>query len=63
MVFQLAAQEVPVRALVRHEDDRAEDLRDIGDVQVVVGDLTRAQDVVAALDDCRRLYFGMSVPQ
>jgi uncharacterized protein YbjT (DUF2867 family) len=29
--------------------------------EVVVGDLTRAADVLRALDGCRRMYFGMSV--
>jgi uncharacterized protein YbjT (DUF2867 family) len=61
VVEQLRAQRVPVRALVRRDDDRAESLRAMGGVEVVVGDLTRAADVVAALDGCRRLYFGMSV--
>jgi NAD(P)H dehydrogenase (quinone) len=61
VVEQLRAQRVPVRALVRRDDDRAEALRAMGGVEVVVGDLTRAVDVVAALDGCRRLYFGMSV--
>jgi NAD(P)H dehydrogenase (quinone) len=61
VVSRLAAQGVPARALVLDDDDSAADLRAMGDVQVVVGDLTRAPDVVAALDDCRRLYFGMAV--
>jgi NAD(P)H dehydrogenase (quinone) len=50
----------PVRALVRTEDERAGSLRAIG-AEVVVGDLTRAEDVARALAGCRRLYFGMSV--
>src|SRR5215472_3692053 len=61
VISQLAARGVPVRALVQHDDERARELRAMGDVQVVEGDLTRAPDVVAALRDCRRLYFGMSV--
>lgn len=61
VVSQLAAQGVPARALVQHDDDRARELRAMGGVQVVVGDLTRAPDVVAALDGCRRVYFGMGV--
>jgi uncharacterized protein YbjT (DUF2867 family) len=61
VVGQLCAQRVPVRALVHHDDNRAEALRAMNGVEVVVGDLTRAPDVVAALDGCRRLYFGMSV--
>src|SRR5258708_8823458 len=61
VVEQLSAQRIPVRALVHHDDDRAEALRAMEGVQVVVGDLTRAPDVVAALDGCHRLYFGMRV--
>jgi NAD(P)H dehydrogenase (quinone) len=51
---------LPVRALVRTEDERAKALRAIG-AEVVVGDLTRAEDVSRALEGCRRIYFGMSV--
>ena len=43
---------LPVRALVRSEDDRAEALRATG-AEVVVGDLTRAGDVARALLGCR----------
>ena len=50
----------PVRALVRTNDDRAAALRKLG-AEVVVGDLTRAEDVARALDGCRRMYFGLSV--
>jgi uncharacterized protein YbjT (DUF2867 family) len=45
---------------VRTDDGRAEALRATG-AEVVVGDLTRAEDVTRALDGCRRMYFGMSV--
>lgn len=42
VVSQLAAQGVPVRALVHHaDDDGARDLRAMDGVQVVAGDLTR----------------------
>ncbi len=51
---------LPVRALVRQEDDRSEALRAVG-AEVVVGDLTRAGDVARALAGCRRMFFGMSV--
>ena len=51
---------LPVRALVRSEDERSEALRAIG-AEVVVGDLTRAGDVARALKGCQRMYFGMSV--
>ena len=58
---RLSSERFLVRALVHHDDDRAQDLRAMDGVEVVVGDLTRAPDVVAALDGCRRAYFGMSV--
>ena len=61
VVEQLSAQRYPVRAQVHHDDDRAASLRAMDGVDVVVGDLTRGPDVVAALDGCRRVYFGMSV--
>jgi uncharacterized protein YbjT (DUF2867 family) len=56
----LRDHDLPVRALVRTEDERAESLRALG-AEVVVGDLTRAEDVVRVLAGCRRMYFGMSV--
>lgn len=56
----LRRRSLPVRALVRREDERAEALRATG-AEVVVGDLTRAEDVARALAGCRRVYFGMSV--
>jgi len=61
VVEHLTAQRIPVRALVHHDDDRADALRARKGVEVVVGDLTSGPDVVAALDGCRRVYFGMSV--
>src|SRR5712672_2379306 len=60
VVKMLRQRNLPVRALVRRDDERAEALRAIG-AEVVVGDLTRAADVARALADCRRIYFGMSV--
>jgi NAD(P)H dehydrogenase (quinone) len=59
VVEKLRQRDLPVRALVRREDERADALRAIG-AEVVVGDLTRAGDVVRALAGCRRMYFGMS---
>jgi uncharacterized protein YbjT (DUF2867 family) len=56
----LREQGRPVRAMVHHEDERAEALRALG-AGVVAGDLTRPADVARALDGCRRMYFGMSV--
>src|SRR5215218_763034 len=60
VVGLLRSKGLPVRALVRTDDDRAEALRATG-AEVVIGDLTRAADVARALEGCRRMYFGMSV--
>jgi uncharacterized protein YbjT (DUF2867 family) len=49
-----------VRAMVRRDDDRAEQLRALG-ADVLVGDLTRAGDIVEAMDGVRRMFFNMSV--
>jgi uncharacterized protein YbjT (DUF2867 family) len=51
---------LPVRALVRREDDRASDLLAAG-AEVVVGDLLEPADVFRVVKGCRRVYFGMSV--
>jgi hypothetical protein len=56
----LRKQAVPVRALVHHDDHRANELRAIG-AEVVVGDLTNPVDVFRAVRGCTRVYFGMSV--
>jgi uncharacterized protein YbjT (DUF2867 family) len=56
----LRGRGLPVRALVRRDDERAEALRVAG-VEVVVADLNRANDVLRALAGCKRVYFGMSV--
>src|SRR5215475_14019429 len=56
----LRRRDLPVRALVHREDERAGALRAMG-AEVVVGDLTNGADVVRALEDCRRVFFGMSV--
>jgi uncharacterized protein YbjT (DUF2867 family) len=60
IVRNLADAGRAVRAMVHHDDERAEGLRDLG-AEVVVGDLTNPADVARALDGCRRVYFGMSV--
>ncbi|MEU2496022.1 NAD(P)H-binding protein [Streptomyces sp. NPDC007883] len=57
---QLRDQDVPVRVMVRHDDDRAARLRALG-AEVVVGDLTRPESVAAALEGVRRMYFAMPV--
>jgi NAD(P)H dehydrogenase (quinone) len=51
---------LPVRAMVRREDDRAAALRTAG-AEVVVGDLLEPADVYRIVNGCRRVYFGMSV--
>ena len=60
LVEILCLKGLPVRALVRTNDKRADALREIG-AEVVVGDLTNSQDVVRVLKGCKRVYFGMSV--
>jgi len=49
-----------VRALVHHDDARADQLRELG-AEVVVGDLTEPQDVVDAMAGTDRMFFSMSV--
>jgi uncharacterized protein YbjT (DUF2867 family) len=49
-----------VRAMVRRDDERADQLRALG-AEVVVGDLTRAGDIVAAMQGASRMFFNMSV--
>src|SRR5258705_8885281 len=51
---------LPVRAMVRREDDRAAGLRAAG-AEVVVGDLLEPADVYRVVSGCGRVYFGMSV--
>jgi NAD(P)H dehydrogenase (quinone) len=60
VVDHLLKRGLPVRALVRQQDERAEALREAG-AEVVVADLTRTDEVFRALDGVRRAYFGMSV--
>ncbi len=60
IVELLRRRDLPVRALVHREDERAAALRATG-AEVVVGDLTCAADVARALEGCTRMYFGMSV--
>lgn len=56
----LRAHDVPVRVMVRREDDRAAAMQALG-AEVVTGDLTRPDTVAAALDGVGRVYFGLSV--
>ena len=49
-----------VRAMVHRDDERAQQLRELG-AEVIVGDLTHAVDIVDALTGVRRVFFNMSV--
>ena len=56
----LIAKGHKVRALVRREDQRAQDLRGLG-AEVVQGDLTDLTSMHRAIEGCSRVYFGMSI--
>jgi uncharacterized protein YbjT (DUF2867 family) len=43
-----------------HHDDRADALRALG-AEIVVGDLTRPEDIATALDSVQRMFFSMSL--
>ena len=60
VVKTLLANGFEVRALVHREDARAAGLRALG-ARVVVGDLTRPDDVASAIAGVARAYFSMSV--
>jgi len=60
VVEQLRQRNLPVRALVRQEDERSAALRATG-AEIVVGDLTNTTDVIRVLKGVRRVYFGMAV--
>jgi uncharacterized protein YbjT (DUF2867 family) len=61
VVFEhLRAQDVPVRGMVRRDDERAAELRALG-AEVVIGDLTRPEHVAAALQGVGRMCFVMGV--
>lgn len=49
-----------VRAMVHHDDSRAEALRALG-AEVITGDLTNPVDVEAAMSGITRMFFNMSV--
>jgi uncharacterized protein YbjT (DUF2867 family) len=51
---------LPVRAMVRREDERAAALRAAG-AEVVIGDLLEPADVFRVVNGCPWIYFGMSV--
>jgi uncharacterized protein YbjT (DUF2867 family) len=51
-----------VRAMVHHEDERAQALRDMG-AEVVVGDVLDLDAMHRAIAGCETMYFGMSVSE
>ncbi|SEF16629.1 NmrA family NAD(P)-binding protein [Streptomyces sp. Ag109_O5-10] len=57
---KLRARDVPVRVMVRRDDDRAAQLQALG-AEVVLGDLTRPETVAVALEGVRSMYFAMPV--
>ncbi|HTJ38102.1 MAG TPA: NAD(P)H-binding protein [Dactylosporangium sp.] len=60
-VFErLRAQDVPVRFMVRREDERAAEVKGLG-AEVVIGDLTRPETVASALQGVSRMLFSMAV--
>src|SRR5258708_9059482 len=56
----LRAKGHKVRAVVRREDERAENLRQFG-AEVMQGDLTDLTAMHRAIEGCASIYFGMSV--
>jgi uncharacterized protein YbjT (DUF2867 family) len=60
VVEQLRERGHRVRALVHHDDARADPLRELG-AEVVVGDLTDPRDVVDAMNGADRMFFSMGV--
>ena len=60
VVERLRKRGLPVRAVVRRDDERAAGLRQRG-ADVVTGDLTIASDVMRVMRGCTRIYFGLSV--
>src|SRR5438067_8838542 len=59
VVGLLLDRAVPVRAMVRRDDERAASLRAAG-AQVVIGDLLEPGDVYRVVSGCNRVYFSMS---
>jgi uncharacterized protein YbjT (DUF2867 family) len=60
-VFEhLRGQDVPVRFMVRREDERAAEVKELG-AEVLIGDLTQPETVAAALQGVSRMFFAMAV--
>jgi len=60
-IVQILRQKgLPVRAMVRHLDNRSEVLAKLG-ADIVQGDLTNLSDLHRVITGCKRIYFGMGV--
>lgn len=60
VVELLRASGLPVRALVRQDDERAMHLRDLG-AEVIIADLTKSEETLPAVEGCRLVFFSTSV--
>lgn len=60
VVSHLLSSNTPVRALVRSNDSRADNLRSLG-AEVVIADLTNPEEVFSAMKGCRSVFFSTSV--
>jgi len=60
VVTRLLSRGVAVRAMVHHDDSRADALRALG-ADVIAGDLTNPVDVFSAMSGVTRMFFNMSV--
>jgi len=60
VVAQLRDRGQAVRAMVHHDDARADALRALG-ADVIAGDLTNPVDVAAGMNGATRMFFNMSV--
>ena len=60
VVARLLGRGETVRAMVHHDDSRADALRGLG-AEVIAGDLTNPVDVFAAMSGVSRMFFNMSV--
>ncbi|MEV8090707.1 NmrA family NAD(P)-binding protein [Streptomyces nigra] len=58
VIEDLRTHDVPVRVMVRRDDDRAAEFRRFG-ADVILGDLIRPETVAAGLRDVGRMYFAM----
>jgi NAD(P)H dehydrogenase (quinone) len=60
IVELLRGKGIPVRAMVRRDDERSQALAALG-AEIVKGDLTDLIAVRRVMEGCKRLYFSMSV--